>query len=226
MGHWVGSLEGGWVRWAWRGDRGGRCGAVALSPPSSGDVFGCWVWLWWYWCWLKQPPTGVTGVPVGQPGMLPHTGVLGDHHRSAWHPGIPPATPHPSPGIPGISCRMLRALWQLNRAESPHNWDSPELQTILRRCRGTAQSSAWFLLRSSQHLRCFQPWHNPRRISRQGHYVLGGDQQLLLQLDMQQQPLEPPGQQPPKCSDAGQAAVCSVSGGGIGKGPVMCSAVW
>uniref|UniRef100_A0A8C3KKY2 Aldehyde dehydrogenase domain-containing protein n=1 Tax=Calidris pygmaea TaxID=425635 RepID=A0A8C3KKY2_9CHAR len=54
------------------------------------------------------------------------------------------------------------------------------------------------------------------------------------QLTMQQ-PLEPPGQQPPgygKCSpvasDAGKAAGCSAgsgSGGNVGKGPVICSTV-
>jgi len=42
-----------------------------------------------------------------------------------------------------------------------------------------------------------------------------------------QQPLEPPGQQPPgygKCGPAGSDA--GKAGGGIGKGPGICSAVW
>ncbi|XP_072722050.1 LOW QUALITY PROTEIN: aldehyde dehydrogenase family 3 member B1-like [Ciconia boyciana] len=73
-----------------------------------------------------------------------------------------------------------------------------------------------------------------RHSAPQGHHALVETSSSFPQLGMHQ-PLEPPGQQPPGCgkcspagSDAGKAAGCSAGSGGsggIGKGPVICSAV-
>ncbi|XP_069660442.1 aldehyde dehydrogenase family 3 member B1-like [Haliaeetus albicilla] len=101
------------------------------------------------------------------------------------------------PGIPGIPHWAHRGLWQPCRAESPRSSDSPKHQATLQRVTTLSVETG----------------------------------SSFPQLDMHQS-LEPPGQQPLGCgkcspmgSDAGKAAGCSGGSGGIGKGPVICSAV-
>lgn len=148
------------------------------------------------------------------------------------------------PGIPGIPRRAHRGLWQLRRAESPRSPDSPKHQATLQRCRG----QPWPARGTGVSLRGDSSWDragtsgassssvtHPVSLPRVATLSVETGSSFP-QLDMHQS-LEPPGQQPPGCgkcspmgSDAGKAAGCSGgsrgSGGGIGKGPVICSAVW